>query len=345
MNSAENHSETRERSCCVHLDDWNHPLSDEIRSYLSEQVDGPLDETLKAWKVPPASTFVRVNFLKIATRDAACEQLQQGYSAWLRERRLDHYDVNIIPHPVLDDVIEIKVEAIDSARSPNSDYCSLKRVFCDRFCGEAVLRGADVFVPGILAADKSIHAGDEVAIYAHVGGPLPTRGSATEAGTNVWVGIGIAVHSRSDLFRLQEGVGVRLLPGRGPGAPLVPLSGIIPDESIVFAQNLPSMLVAHALDVRSGHFVLDMCAAPCGKSLHVASRCPDCTVVACDQSKKKIEQAKNVIAACGASFIVKPVVLNTTKCVIRDKTGCKRSIYEVRQGSWLTAILILITDS
>ena len=37
-------------------------------------------------------------------------------------------------------------------------------------------------------------------------------------------------------------------------------------------QNLPSILAVHHLDPRPGERVLDMCAAPGGKSLHIATR-------------------------------------------------------------------------
>jgi len=37
------------------------------------------------------------------------------------------------------------------------------------------------------------------------------------------------------------------------------------------AQNLPSVLAVHVLQPEPGHRILDMCAAPGGKSTHIAS--------------------------------------------------------------------------
>ena len=37
-------------------------------------------------------------------------------------------------------------------------------IICDRFCGEAVLRGSDIFVRGILCADSGVRSGEEVAV-------------------------------------------------------------------------------------------------------------------------------------------------------------------------------------
>ena len=45
----------------------------------------------------------------------------------------------------------------------------MKSVIVDRLCGEAVLRGADIFVRGVLTATFGVIDGDEVAIWADLG--------------------------------------------------------------------------------------------------------------------------------------------------------------------------------
>ena len=40
---------------------------------------------------------------------------------------------------------------------------------------------------------------------------------------------------------------------------------------MVFPQNLPSVVVSHVLDPQPGDLVLDMCAAPGGKTSHLAA--------------------------------------------------------------------------
>ncbi len=40
---------------------------------------------------------------------------------------------------------------------------------------------------------------------------------------------------------------------------------------LYYPQNLPSSLVSHVLDPTPGDLILDMCAAPGGKTTHIAS--------------------------------------------------------------------------
>ena len=52
-----------------------------------------------------------------------------------------------------------------------------------------------------------------------------------------------------------------------------PLNGILP--SLVFSQNLPSIVCSHVLNPQPGEHVLDMCAAPGGKTTHIATLMKD----------------------------------------------------------------------
>lgn len=42
-------------------------------------------------------------------------------------------------------------------------------------------------------------------------------------------------------------------------------------SDVLFSQNLPSILVSHVLSPQHNELVIDMCAAPGGKTTHLAS--------------------------------------------------------------------------
>ena len=79
-------------------------------------------------------------------------------------------------------ISESKSESIPCAGDHNSNQIPIVRsagaqsqwpndvrvVICDRLCGEAVLRGSNAFVKGILVADTNIQKGDRIAVYAHL---------------------------------------------------------------------------------------------------------------------------------------------------------------------------------
>ena len=60
-------------------------------------------------------------------------------------------------------------------------------------------------------------------------------------------------------------------------------------EGVVRQQNLPSVLVAHVLSPQPGETVIDMCAAPGGKTAHLAAlmQCEG-LLVAVDRSRRKV---------------------------------------------------------
>jgi hypothetical protein len=88
-------------------------------------------------------------------------------------------------------------------------------VLVDHFCGEAVLRGSDIFVRGVLAADMNIKSGDMVAIYTDVPNNNNNnnnnakkknkilRGMTVERydGTCIFLGLGEAKCNRNEMFK------------------------------------------------------------------------------------------------------------------------------------------------
>lgn len=167
---------------------------------------------------PPSALHVRVN-LQRCSRDELLALL-------LAHERLHGYAITC--HPRLSDVVAIQRRASAPELAPYvllnalgvtspQRFIERKRrglppheVFVDRICGEAILKGADIFVKGIRAASMGLAAGDIVSVYVDVTGRL-TRGQSCEAlGTARFVGVGECLMDRSALFKLASGLGVRM---------------------------------------------------------------------------------------------------------------------------------------
>ena len=93
-------------------------------------------------------------------------------------------------------------------------------------CGEAVLKGADIYVRGVRAASAGLQAGDAVSVYADVRGTL-LRGSVPEALDEAmrFLGTGTCCVSRPELFRLGSGKGVAIPYRGGTGGVATSTSG------------------------------------------------------------------------------------------------------------------------
>ena len=77
----------------------------------------------------------------------------------------------------------------------------------------------------------------------------------------------MACTDRNDMLVSAKGLAVQVDERVCGDAP--PLSGLLP--GVFYAQHLPSIVAAHALDARQGQMVIDLCAAPGGKTSAICS--------------------------------------------------------------------------
>lgn len=147
-------------------------------------------------------------------------------------------------------------------------------------------------------------------------------------GTCIFLGMGITRCNRAEMFTAVRGVAVEMpsRPAERAGPVLPPLSGVMPGKFMM--QNVPSIVVAHALDPQPGDVIIDLCCAPGGKTSHVASLVNNkATIVACDKSRTKMVAARTQFEQAGATCIT-PLTWDSTSCVVRDGSNFK-SIDEV----------------
>uniref|UniRef100_A0A7S2ZNZ9 SAM-dependent MTase RsmB/NOP-type domain-containing protein n=4 Tax=Rhodosorus marinus TaxID=101924 RepID=A0A7S2ZNZ9_9RHOD len=183
-------------------------------------------------------------------------------------------------------------------RSPSN----LSKVWVSRKCGEAVLRGANIFAPGVMAAETSLTVGMRVAVYADITDSL-TKGSFKNEGNypGHYLGNGIAKMDRKMLFHTERAHGIAIVLDEAVFvAPS--LNGVMEDK--IYLQNLPSAVVSHVLDPQPGEYVLDMCASPGGKTTHMAILMGDKgRVVAFDKGYEKVKDIERNAKRLGLTII------------------------------------------
>lgn len=163
-------------------------------------------------------------------------------------------------------------------------------------CGEAVLRGSNVFARGIICASAGISLEDHVVnVFVDLDRNC-TRGFPFDmhTGRKLFIGIGKPEMSRGEMFREVRGLAVQVLGRVTWNAP--PLNDILNGE--IYMQNLPSIVCGHVLNPIANDVVLDMCAAPGGKTAHLASLMQNSGIlVACDRSRKKVVELHKTLAS------------------------------------------------
>ncbi|XP_042560273.1 tRNA (cytosine(72)-C(5))-methyltransferase NSUN6 [Clupea harengus] len=259
--------------------------NEELVSEVGEEVaEREFEALLSSLSHPPSFTCVRVN-THLAPRRHIQHTLQEELTGQQPCGRHGE-DVSLVPlpHPQLPDVLLLPIIG------PRRVCVLASEVLVGAQCGSAVLRGAHVFAPGMLSAPKTLQVGDVVSVFSDVESRC-TRGAKSFEGQKVFLGNGVCEMSRSDVFCSGgplRGVAVRMT-DRLYTTPC--FDRVLPH--LVFLQNLPSVLVSHVLGPRPGECVLDMCAAPGGKTTHIATLMGNKgVVVALDKTRSKVEKLR-----------------------------------------------------
>ncbi|KAM5580084.1 rRNA (cytosine-C(5))-methyltransferase NOP2C [Rosa sericea] len=286
---------------------WN----PEVESYLSNAY-GParFSRISKALTRPSCYSCIRVNTLK-STPDSVIEKLRGV---------LKGVSISKCEVPGLEYLVFVKGSGPHSVDYGCDEDGNVKHppkeVLVSRKCAEAVLRGAEVYVPGVLACSAHVEKGDEVAVSVSVEQPGAeggwvvgiTRGTILQGAetdpyhferSGLYIGRGRAMMTRSGIFRAPEGIAVDF---SDRVYDLPSFRGVLEGE--IFLQNLPSIVTAHALDPQKGERILDMCAAPGGKTTAIAILMKDeGEIVAADRSHNKVLDIQKLAAEMGLSCI------------------------------------------
>ncbi|XP_029444597.1 putative methyltransferase NSUN6 isoform X3 [Rhinatrema bivittatum] len=296
-----------------------------LASVGMQEAERKFENLLSQLSHPPAFTTVRVNTLLAPVeqvKQLLVEEIHKGNIThrsglvWLDSRKgnylqFDGLNVPVLQHPRLLDVLLIPVIGPRRNLEKHSSH-----VIVDVQCGNAVLRGAHVYAPGILSTPKFMKAGDVVSVYSDVERKCK-RGAREFWGTKVYVGNGIAELSRSEIFSSGsplKGMGVRMTE---PVYLSPSFDKMLP--GYLFLQNLPSAAVSHVMNPRPGERILDMCAAPGGKTTHLATLMYDQgEVIAMDKIASKVEKIKHSAELLKINCI-KAICYDGTKALAVDR--------------------------
>jgi len=260
---------------------------------------------------PPLFTTLRVNVLNHDIKKV-CDELQ----ILLNERYNSKLNLKVQQHSTLSDCLIIP-SVIDDVVP-----CQ-KHVVVDYMCGMAVLRGASVYPPGILCAPLNLSRGDHVAVFVDLSKKL-LKGSTKYDDLKLFLGNGISYVSRNDLFKpsktpLKVNFAVEMTNPifRSPS-----LNDVLTDK--IFMQNLPSIIAGHVLGPQPTEVVIDMCAAPGGKSTHLFSLMKgEGRLVAIDRSKHKLAKIRsNFHKLFDDKFLGNVSILNIDSSTLIDIDVC-----------------------
>lgn len=242
------------------------------REFVAHFGAEPWSAIARALTKPPGWTCIRAT-----GGDQEVERVMQE----LRDLTQHQYAISQLPS--LGDCIRLDFAHRDT------ELVSEARVIVDTGCGEAVLRGADVFAPGVKGCTAGLLAGVVVEVWIDLDNAL-MRGDKDSGPSArrrlLYIGLGRTAQPRSEMFHeARKGVAVHML--HRPTGDSPALHSLL--DGKIFLQNLPSALVCHALGPQPGELVLDMCASPGGKTSHVAAMMRNQGVlVACDRTVNKV---------------------------------------------------------
>lgn len=284
----------------------------EVEDYLGAAMGADRLQTISQATVrPPLTACLRVNTLR-STPEDVLRDLPGAISEVDRSILAD-----AATEPFVHAVIPFAVMVPGSGPATDIDYSVAegKEVMVGRKCGESVLRGAHVFAPGVLACTAGIQAGDTVAVS--VGIELPgsllfgiTRGSVVPQNLplddprfpqrqRLFIGLGRAEVPRHRMNPSGKGL-VLSMTERVFKTPA--MGEVLKGQAML--QNLPSLVAALAVDPKPGSRVLDMCAAPGGKTTVMAALMQNQgEIIALDRSHTKATNIEAMAEEMGATCI------------------------------------------
>jgi hypothetical protein len=154
-----------------------------------------VDDLCSMLSIPPLTTVIRVNTAYYSPAEVK-EKLVRLLETQSNDRSgsVEDKQWHVFEHPLLDDVLWTPSDSCQPVQQlPN-------KVVVDTRCGESVLRGADVYAPGVMAVPTGFQSGMSVSVYADVNQSCKRGETQTSIPNSVFVGNGCSQMSRRDIF-------------------------------------------------------------------------------------------------------------------------------------------------
>lgn len=210
---------------------------------------------------PPSRYYVRVNTLRTSAEYIISKLRGRGIEVYR-----DEFLKEAIYFPV---------------KGPYEIPPTGRFVVADKKAAESVMLGSDLYVPGVMGGD--FRKGDEVNVVT----PFKEV-----------VAYGIAEINSSDIGRVGRGIAVKVLKSMYEVVKIRELPEFM--EGLIYPQSLPSMIVGNLVSPKGGEVVVDMCAAPGGKTGHLVElSLGKASIYAFDHSKKKVDQMVEELSRLG----------------------------------------------
>jgi 16S rRNA (cytosine967-C5)-methyltransferase len=219
---------------------------------------------LEALTKPVSTYFVRSNTIKI--------------SAGELRRRLVDMGLTVSQYPAIPEALGIRVEGPFAVSSTG------KEMVVDKYAAEAVLQGANVYAPGIMASD-SVHMGDPVALVSEMGDLLAS---------------GTALMNTDEILKFRKGLAVRITERRYNAPQIRELPEF--SQGLLYPQSLAAMAASRILQPQPGETILDMNCSPGGKLTHISQLMRNSgRILGLDRNAEKIETTRKTITTLGCS--------------------------------------------
>ncbi|WP_461865956.1 NOL1/NOP2/sun family putative RNA methylase [Thermococcus sp.] len=254
----------------MHMYMYLEAFPEELREYYRKLFGDEAEVLMEKLREPVEKYYIRVNTLKTSRSKLMQILRKEG----LKPKRSPHLKEGIYFDR-------------EGPNFPDDFDPTLPIVRANKFAAESVYQGAMLYAPGVLQAHKKIRPGDEVQIRDPKG---------------LLVGIGIARMSAKEMILSNRGIAVEVILPKFRLPSLSELQGF--REGLFYAQSLPSMVTARVLEPSEEELVVDMAAAPGGKTSHIAQLMQNRgEIIALDKSKNRLRKMEEELKRLGVKNV------------------------------------------